>query len=99
MIGNEISTDDEYWCNFLLLLEMLDYIFAPTLTSESVAHLKILIDDHHQAFKRLYPTSPIIPKMHYIVHYPELILRLSPPVPLLSSLNACVYNNYSCFDY
>ena len=75
MIGSEIAADDEHWNNYLLLLEILDYIFAPVLTNEAVAHLKVLINDHHQGFKNLYPTSPIIPKMHYMIHYPELILR------------------------
>ena len=89
MIGNEISTDNEHWCNYLLLLEMLDYIFAPTLTSEAVADLKILVNDHHQTFKNLYPTSPIIPKMHYLVHY--LTSRLSPLPPLFFHLHSYVY--------
>lgn len=75
IIGSMIQVDDDYWSNFLLLLEMIDYIFAPTLSSEAVAQLKILINDHHQSFKMLYPNCPITPKMHYIVHYPELILR------------------------
>ena len=75
IIGNEIPPDDEYWEIFLLLLEMLDYIFAPTLTTPAIAHLKVLINDHHCQFKALYPACPITPKMHYIVHYPDLILR------------------------
>lgn len=75
IIGKEVPMDDEHWENYLLLLQMLDYIFAPTLTPEAVAHLKILIKDHHQGFRNLYPTSSITPKMHYIVHYPDLILR------------------------
>ena len=75
MVGNEIPIDDEYWDNFLVLLQMMDYIFAPTLTREAVAHLKILIEEHHQNFKHLYPSNSIIPKMHYLVHYPDLILR------------------------
>ena len=75
MIGKEISVSDDYWSNYLVLLEILDYVFAPTLTCEAVSHLKMLIEDHHKTFKDLYPTSPIIPKMHYIVHYPELIVR------------------------
>ena len=79
MIGKEISTEDDCWYNYLLLLEMLDYIFAPTLTTEAVAQLRVIINDHHQGFKNVYPTSPIIPKMHYIVHYPDLILRLLFP--------------------
>ena len=75
MIGKHISASDQHWSNFLVLLEILDYVFAPTLTHEAVAHLKILINDHHQTFRILYPTSPIIPKMNHLVHYPELILR------------------------
>lgn len=43
IIGKEVPMDDEYWENYLLLLEMLDYIFAPTLTPEALVHLKILI--------------------------------------------------------
>lgn len=77
MIGKDISVSDEHWSNYLVLLEMLDYVFAPTLTCEAVAQLKVLIDDHHHTFKVLYPNSPITPKMHYIVRYPDLILRLS----------------------
>lgn len=85
IIGNEIPDDNDNWCNYLLLLDILDYIFAPSLTPQSVAHLKILIDEHHQAFKRLYPDCPITPKMHYIIHYPDLILRS------LSFPNACMH--------
>ena len=80
MIGDAIPTDDDCWYNFLLLLEMLDYIFAPTLTFEAVAQLTVTINDHHQGFKNIYPTCPIIPKMHYIIHYPDLILRCLLPM-------------------
>ena len=45
---------------------MLDYVFAPILTCEAVAQLKVLIDDHHHTFKVLYPDSPITPKMLFI---------------------------------
>ena len=58
IIGSMIQVDDDYWSNFLLLLEMIDYIFALTLSSEAVAQLKILINDHHQSFKMLYPNCP-----------------------------------------
>ena len=37
MIGKEISEADEHWSNYLVLLEILDYVFAPTLTHEAVA--------------------------------------------------------------
>ena len=73
MIGDRVSDDDEYWKNFLLLLDILDYVFAPVISTDCVAHLKVLICEHHQAFKELYPTCSIIPKMHYMIHYPECI--------------------------
>ena len=75
MIGKEVPASDEHWSSYLVLLEIQDYVFAPTLTREAVAHLKVLIDDHHHTFKVLYPNSPITPKLYYIVHYPDLILK------------------------
>ena len=38
MIGKDVSASDEHWSNFLVLLEILDYVFAPTLTHEAVAY-------------------------------------------------------------
>ena len=73
MIGENIPEDNEYWNNYLLLLEILDYVFAPTISPDCIAHLKVLINDHHQTFKQLYPDCSITPKMHYMVHYPEFI--------------------------
>lgn len=73
MIGDKVPHDDEHWKNFTLLLTILDYVFAPVISTDCVAHLKELICEHHQAFKELYPTCSIIPKMHYMIHYPECI--------------------------
>ena len=73
MIGHRVPEDDEHWRNFLLLLRILDYMFAPVVSKDCVAYLKELISDHHGDFKVLYPGCSIIPKMHYMVHYPETI--------------------------
>ena len=70
MIGSKIDEEDPYWQNFLLHLQINDYIFAPTVSCYVAAHLHDLIVDHHKTFKELY-TCSIIPKMHYMVHYPE----------------------------
>lgn len=75
MIGKEIDHGDEHWRNFLLHLKIVDYVFAPVVTQTMAAYLRELIQDHHIAFKSLY-TGPIIPKMHYMVHYPEWMARL-----------------------
>ena len=49
---------------------------APVITHDEVAYLQVLIqEDHHTTFRDLYPDAIVIPKMHYIVHMPRLIME------------------------
>jgi len=73
LIGSYIPTGDENWINYLILLDITDYLVAPCLTTDEVAFLKVIIEEHHNMFAQLYPDSSIIPKMHYLVHTPRLI--------------------------
>ena len=75
MIGQKIPEDDDSWINFLLLRDIMDYILAPVLGPDCVGYLKSQIKDHHESFKVLYPGCSIIPKMHYLIHYPECVER------------------------
>ena len=75
MIGGKIRENQPHWDNFLLLLTIIDYVFAPVTSIDIVDYLRQLIHDHHSAFKELYPDSPFIPKLHYIIHIPEWINR------------------------
>ena len=76
MIGHLVPDDDPHWLNFLLLLTIIDYLFARVISSFGVDYLHVIIDDHHSSFTELYQSCNIIPKMHYMVHYPDWILRL-----------------------
>ncbi len=71
MIGEKIEVDSVYWKNFLLQMRIVDYIFAPVVSQDIAAYLRELIEDHHLTFQSLYPSGPITPKMHYMVHYPQ----------------------------
>ena len=75
MVGSHVPDDDVHWCNFLLLLKMAKYIFAPNITIDEVASLDILITEHHRDFITLYPDISVIPKMHFLLHVPRLILE------------------------
>uniref|UniRef100_A0A1X7VRN4 Uncharacterized protein n=1 Tax=Amphimedon queenslandica TaxID=400682 RepID=A0A1X7VRN4_AMPQE len=46
---------------------IVDYLFAPIISTECLGHMRILIRDHHCAFKKLYPECNLIPKMHYMM--------------------------------
>ena len=75
MVGYLVPTNDEYWVNFLDLLEIVDRLLAPELTEDETVTLSSTIADHHHEFKLLYPCASITPKFHYMVHMPRLILE------------------------
>lgn len=70
-----IPEEDEKYQLFLLLLEIVEIIFSPLTSCNQASYLQSLIEEHHLKFKELYPNASIIPKMHYMVHYPRTIVR------------------------
>ena len=75
VIGDAVPEDDERWANYLLLMDIVDLLFSPSISEDSCAYLSALINDHHENFVDLYPGSSIIPKMHFMVHMPRLALK------------------------
>ena len=73
MIGAKIPSDDEHWKSFTLLLQIMQYLFAPKLSEDDLAILEEMIMDHHHRFISLYPVHSVIPKLHYLIHMPRLI--------------------------
>ena len=75
MIGDLISENDDLWECFLLLLDILQ-VCTSNITSRGLAgYLEALISDHHQLFVRCYTAEKFIPKMHYMVHLPQQIIK------------------------
>ena len=70
LIGDKIIEGDKRWENFLQLLSIVDYSFSPVLTR----YLGMMIEDFLTDFKELY-NRRIIPKMHYMVHFPSWIKK------------------------
>ena len=54
-IGHLIPEDNEYWENYLRLLEIIDIVFARKVPMDECGYLESLIRDHHTSFKELYP--------------------------------------------
>ena len=70
-----MSEDDEKWKNYLKLLIIMEYLFAPAMTEDKISYLEILIEDFLAEFVEMYPSRPLVPKMHYLVHLPRWIRR------------------------
>lgn len=50
---------------------------APVLSADTAAYLEVLVEEHHDQFKIIYPGVSIIPKMHFMVHFARQILKFS----------------------
>ena len=70
-----MSEDDDHWKLFQILLEITDLVLSPVVTERSIGILEGLIEEHHHTFLQLYPGRSVIPKMHYLVHYPSHMFK------------------------
>nr|XP_055051346.1 uncharacterized protein LOC129437202 isoform X1 [Misgurnus anguillicaudatus] len=78
LFGDLIQHDDKYWHLLLLLLQIVNIIFSPVLTEGMTFYLKHLIAEHHQLFKNLFPERNLLPKHHFMLHYPRSIREIGP---------------------
>ena len=74
MIGHLIPNTDPRWNHYLQLLDIVDLIFSPVICPGIPNHLEILTKENLEEFRQLY-SSPVIPKMHYLIHVPRFLSR------------------------
>ena len=75
VVGSYVLQDDEKWSNFLLLLDIVDTLFARRITEDTPGVLHCLIEEHHTNFTELYPHQSVLPKMHFMVHTPRTMME------------------------
>ena len=75
IIGHKVPDEDIHWECFLLLLQIIQLCTAKVSSVSSALFLASLVDQHHQIFVNCYPGVNLLPKMHYMVHFSEQILR------------------------
>lgn len=74
---NGISTN--VYVQFIIgLLEITQIIFSPVIAIETLEKLKRMIEQHLKQFTDLFPDNNIIPKQHYMIHFPSQIEALGP---------------------
>ena len=78
LVGDLIPESDNHWLAFLVLLKICAISLSPTCTPDTVAYLRVLIEEKLCLFKQLYSDEKFIPKQHYLVHYPSQIENLGP---------------------
>lgn len=78
IIADKIPEDDENWHSFLVLLKICSIAVTPVCTYDTISYLKVLIEENLTLFRKLYPSHNLIPKQHYMVHYPAQIGKFGP---------------------
>ena len=79
IVGHWVNMEREQWGVLEKLLTICSILVSPVICIESVAYLKTLIREFLSGFKQTF-NAVIIPKLHYLVHCPRLILTLGPLV-------------------
>lgn len=97
IIGSIVADHDENCLHFLSLLEIVDITFSPVIHVDDLGVLEGLVEEYLWNFTTIYPGRSVIPKMHYLVHYPAHIHRYGQ-VNIISStlvLLLIIVNNNS----
>ena len=75
MIGELVPECEEEWECFLLLLEILRICVSSVFSDDLVEYLASLIEMYLSSFRECFPHKNILPKQHYLIHFPSQILK------------------------
>ncbi len=80
IIGHRIPLNDPAWLLLMSLKDIIELVVAPVHNKESVAYLDSKISEHRHRFQEVFPNEGLIPKHHFLEHYPTLINAFGPVI-------------------
>ena len=75
IVGEYVPESDEHWSLLLTLWDICTMVTSFTVTEEDATDIAWKIEVLLETYCELYPNSSFVPKMHYLVHLPDEILR------------------------
>ncbi|XP_042084783.1 uncharacterized protein LOC102293912 isoform X2 [Haplochromis burtoni] len=82
IIGSKIPEGEPAWEVLLVLKDIAELVVSHVHTEESICYLDSKISEHRHRFLQVFPHEKLIPKHHYLEHYPQLIRAYGPLVLL-----------------
>ncbi len=82
LIGSKIPEGDPTWEVLLVLKDKVELIVSHVHTEETICYLDSRISEHKQRLLPVFPEEKLIPKLHFLENYPELIRAYGPLVLL-----------------
>jgi len=77
LLGDLVADTDKVWKLYTLAREICEIVLAPVVDPAWLPYLELIIAHHHTLLKDVAPKA-FIPKMHFIVHYPRMLLTFGP---------------------
>ena len=78
-IADAIPEEDLVWEIYLTLSNICDIVFAPSVKMEWISYLDVQIQEFLERFASYCDfAGRIKPKMHFMIHYPALIIKFGP---------------------
>lgn len=77
LIGDLVPEGDKCWDLYILLHQILQILLDTIFSTDTLSHLTVLIQEHHELFCELFET-PLKPKHHFLLHYPTIISKVGP---------------------
>ena len=68
----------EHWLNFLRLVNIIDLVYSFVYNERTIREMRQLISEYLKQFRKLYPSINFIPKMHFLVHFPNQMDNFGP---------------------
>ena len=79
MLGDRVNAEEvKSWEVLLKLLDVASIVFAPVVSTAMVDELRDHISDFLAVLSTELPDVTITPKLHFLTHYPAMILELGP---------------------
>ncbi|XP_064382999.1 uncharacterized protein LOC135331689 [Halichondria panicea] len=79
IMGGFVPEGDEHWGLLLTLWDICTMVTAFVVTEADASDLAWKVELLLETYVQLYPNSPYVPKMHYLLHLPDELLRFGPP--------------------
>lgn len=70
------------WQVLMDLKDIVELVVSPVHTDESISYPEMKISEHRQRHQELFPNVKLLPKHHFLEHYPEMVKSFGPLVSL-----------------
>lgn len=67
------------WVSIESLLQLMQIVFSSTIREEDVTRLEQIIENHLTSLIQIF-NAKLLPKHHFITHYPNVIRKMGPVI-------------------